>query len=89
LQCAAWLTIVRDMARNLDEAQENYRAADEVYLAARKVFRETPGTNADERRKTAENLDVAAAHLKDATSELARWVTGKGGKYTGDIKIVG
>ena len=59
--------------------REIYRAADEKFLAARKVFREAPGTTPDERRKTAENLDVATTELKKATTELARWVGGNRG----------
>jgi hypothetical protein len=77
------------MAKNLEEAQEKFRAADEHYLASRDVFNETPGKTPDERRKTAENLDAATAVLKAATTELVRWASGKGGRYTGDIKPVG
>ncbi len=63
------------MAKNVEEAQEKFRAADEQYLAARDVFRENPGKTPDERRDTAENLDAATAVLKDATSELVRWAS--------------
>lgn len=71
------------MAKNLEEAQANYRAADDAYLNARKVFREAPGATADDRRKTADALDVAAAALKDTTAVLARWVSGEGDKFAG------
>jgi len=64
------------MANSLEEAQKKYRAADEDFLAARKAFMDAPGTDRDQRLKTADNLEAATATLKDATTELARWVTG-------------
>lgn len=65
------------MAKNLEEAQAIYRAADKRFLAARTAFEECPVNDPVKRVKTAEDLQAATTALDNATRAYVPFITGK------------
>ena len=79
LQLAARVGNVRAMAKSLEEAQANYRAADKELLAAKKEFDECHWHDRDKRIKTWKRLQTAEVAYRIAMTEYTPWITGNQG----------